>query len=157
MTKLPYGLSGEIYRSPMPYSAFDPLGKLIEEFKEYQIHTVVVLNSKEECSFRTGEDLFQVYEEEGLQIIHCPIDDFDVPELPILKELVRQIKLTVDLGKHLNVHCFAGIGRTGLVLTCLAKIVFGISSQQALAWVRQFVPEAVQTELQWRMVQEFNL
>lgn len=157
LTKIPFGLKGEAFRSPMPFSAFDPKGTLMADFQLHQLSIIVVLNSREECNFRAGLDLFKKYEEDSLQIIHCPITDFDVPDLPILVELVHQIKQYLDQGEKLNIHCFAGIGRTGLVLACLAKLVFNFGPEQALNWVRQFVPEAVQTETQWQMVREFKL
>jgi len=49
-------------------------------------------------------------------------------------------------------HCSAGIGRTGLFLAYLAKQVLVLSGAEALAWVRYYIPRAVETPEQQRLL-----
>jgi len=44
------------------------------------------------------------------------------------------------------------VGRTGLFAACLARRVLGLSGEDAIRWVRRFIPEAVETSEQWQMV-----
>jgi hypothetical protein len=48
------------------------------------------------------------------------------------------------------------VGRTGTFAACLARIVFGMDGDSAIAWVRQFVPTAVENILQAQFVSKFN-
>ena len=48
--------------------------------------------------------------------------------------------------------CSAGIGRTGLFMAYLAKRCLGLSGAEALQWVRHFIPRAVETPAQQRLV-----
>ena len=53
------------------------------------------------------------------------------------------------------IHCQAGIGRTGLVLACLAKTLYDNSATDCIKWVRNYVPGAVETEKQIEFVKDF--
>src|SRR3970040_1228066 len=80
LTKLPLGLPGQLYRSPMPLSPLDPGGSLLAEYKDSGIDLVVMLAGDEEAQRRTGLDLRQCYAQEGLDVLQFPIPDFGVPE-----------------------------------------------------------------------------
>jgi hypothetical protein len=43
-----------------------------------------------------------------------------------------------------------------MVLACLARVVFGFDGKDAIRWVRQFIPSAVETRQQEKFVEEFN-
>src|SRR5512139_3019667 len=114
LTLMPFGMPGKIYRSPMPFRVGDT-GRLYEEFQQAGIRTVVVLAEAEECLRKTGRDLFEYSSGQGLQVIHCPIRDFDVPDSPdALHEAIRATLSQAQMGKAVAVHCYAGYGRTGL-------------------------------------------
>ena len=50
------------------------------------------------------------------------------------------------------IHCSAGIGRNGLFTAYLAKRRLGLSGAEALQWVRCYIPRAVETPEQQRLV-----
>ena len=56
-------------------------------------------------------------------------------------------------GNHLVVHCHAGIGRTGMFAACLAVHNLGCSSVEAISWVRQRIPGAIEVPEQIRIIE----
>ncbi len=153
LTLLPFNtFQGRIYRSPMPFGPYDPQGQALDEMLENEVHVVVMLASDDEALRKAGCDLRERYQAEGLQVIHLPIPDFSVPDREELDRAVEQAIELAKQGKNLVVHCSAGQGRTGLFLTEMAKRALNLPGREALAWVRQYVPYAVETEEQVRFV-----
>lgn len=152
LTELPFGLPGRVFRSPMPFGPYDLHGEVYDQFREAQISVIVLLTSDEECLQKTGRDLRTFYLAEGLQVLHLPIPDFSVPASNELEQAVHQTIAYAQAGHHIAIHCSAGIGRTGLLTACLAKRCLGLSGSDALQWVRRFIPHAVETPEQQRLV-----
>ena len=50
--------------------------------------------------------------------------------------------------KNLLVHCKGGMGRTGMVIACLARKVFNYSPEEATSWVRKTLPGAIEVQSQ---------
>ena len=78
--------------------------------------------------------------------------DFDTPEDS--RELESNLNLVLDLvnqGEHIAVHCFAGVGRTGLFLALLARRILNLNGQQAIKYLRQYF-RAVETPAQEQLV-----
>jgi protein-tyrosine phosphatase len=59
------------------------------------------------------------------------------------------------IGRHVAVHCRAGMGRTGMFAACLAREVLGLSGNEALVWIRRLVPGAVETRGQEDLVRAY--
>ncbi|MCB2210200.1 dual specificity protein phosphatase family protein [bacterium] len=157
MTLLPYGLPGTIYRSSMPFSRhFDPAQNLLSRYQEVGVQTVVVLSPWEETRYLTGRDLKAEYERLGLEIIYLPMQDYGVPEAAALRNALRQVLDEAQRGRVIAMHCHAGIGRTGLFAACLAKVVFGLDGDEAIDWVRDAVPPAVESFEQERFIKHFE-
>ena len=155
LTEIPFSLPGKIYRSAMPYGIYDPRGAIYPAYRERQVSTVVVLVEREDIIRHSGRHLLQVYAQDGLRVLHLPSRDFGVPDPVELHRMVDDVLQLVQSGENIAVHCLGGIGRTGLFLACLAKRVFGMDGEQAITWLRGYVPGAVETGEQRRMVNEF--
>ena len=148
LTELPFGLPGRIFRSAMPFSPYDPSGYGLETFRQQAISLIVLLAETDECYFVTREDLPALYRQAGFQVLHLPIPDGGVPPRESLTQLVAAIIDHAQSGGHTVIHCYAGLGRTGLILAAIAKRLLGLSGEEAIAWVRRYIPRAIETPTQ---------
>lgn len=145
LTEIPFGTKGLLFRCPMPFSEYDLDGSVLEDMKSNLVTTVVVLAEYNEIRQKTGIDLFKLYAEHGISVIHLPIKDFGIPERDEFNSVIKIVIDRMRTGENIAAHCSAGIGRTGLFLVELAKKVKGMSGQEALDWVRMYVPCAVES------------
>ncbi|MGI5819927.1 MAG: dual specificity protein phosphatase family protein [Armatimonadota bacterium] len=59
-------------------------------------------------------------------------------------------------GCAVGVHCLAGLGRTGTLIACYL-VTRGLSAEDAIAQVRRARPGSVQTELQEKAVERWEM
>jgi protein-tyrosine phosphatase len=149
---LPFGLPGRIFRSPTPCGPYDLHGEVYDQFYEEQIAVSVLLASDEECLHQTGCNLRALYLKAGFQVLYLPIPDFSVPAKDDLEQAVQHTIAYAQAEHHIVIHCSAGIGRTGLFTAYLAKRCLGLSGSEALQWVRCYIPRAVETPEQQRLL-----
>jgi protein-tyrosine phosphatase len=157
LTELSFGLPGRVFRSPMPFKGRNEPDVLFESYRREHISVVVMLVPDRESRFLTGKDLRDYYTGQGLEVIYLPMPDFSVPEINALREAVNQAYEKAKSGYHVVVHCNAGIGRTGLFMACLAKRVLELPGEQAVEWVRQYIPHALESPVQIKMAHEFSI
>jgi protein tyrosine phosphatase domain-containing protein 1 len=101
---------------------------------------------------RAGLNLKSFYLNQGFQVLHLPIPDFNVPSKEDLEEAIKKTVEHAQVGKNILIHCHAGLGRTGLFVAYLAKRVLGLSSEEAIHWTRKYIPHALETDEQSQMV-----
>ncbi len=156
ITEIPFDLPGKAYRSPMPFSYFDPLSHVWDAYLENNIKVVFVLTEQQEYLVRARRDLLEFYRSEGLDAVHVPIKDFQTPEdHTILEEGLAIAEESLRDGRNIAAHCMAGIGRTGIFLACLAKRILLLDGETAIDWLRQFIPSALENYRQERFVEDF--
>ncbi len=91
----------------------------------------------------------------GIEWISHPIENFSVPaDLPAFDLLVEGLLARMGAGLAVCVHCFAGIGRTGLVLCCTLGRYRGVAGEDAIRAVRRIRP-ALETSEQERFVSRY--
>jgi protein-tyrosine phosphatase len=155
LTFLPLGLPGNIFRSPMPFGQFDHTGLLYQAFWKNDIQTVVVLVPDAECWVCSGQDLRKRYERDGLGVIHLPMKDYRGIDIPTLTEAVDEVLGLARNGINIDIHCHAGLGRTGLFAACLARRQLGMTGREAIRWIRGLVPGSVESDEQERVIKAF--
>ena len=155
LTRLPFPFPGMIFRSAMPFSSYDPDGELISAYKNNNVSLIVILTSDSESRQVTGRDLRTSYETEGFEVLYLPIPDFNIPEMSALRAAVQEVLAHSKSGSGVAIHCHAGLGRTGMFAACLAKSGLNFSSEEAIHWVREVIPGAVEVRDQEQLVRDF--
>jgi len=156
MTELPFGQPGRIFRSPMPFGKYDPEGLVYEAYRGNDISVIVLLAEDHECKEKARRDLRALYTQDGFTVVHLPIVDFGIPSVSALRGALEATVQEAQAGRHIAIHCSAGIGRTGLFTACLARVLLNLSGEHAIEWVRRSIPHAVETSEQRQFVAEFT-
>ena len=157
ITNLPFALLGQVYRSPLPFGAFDPKNHVFSQWKEANIHQVYSLIQPREWQDKAWKDARPMIQDAGMSLIMYPILDFGVPDdMGIFSAKVNLAVDAVREGKNIIVHCNAGWGRTGLFITEMAIQHFNLTVAEAVAWVRQFVPPAVENTDQYQFLLDLH-
>ena len=101
------------------------------------------------------DDVVQQERAQGFKVLHSPIPDMCSPSIDQLETIVRWIDREINEGKKVLVHCFAGIGRTGTVLT--AYLIFkGEEVENALKQVLAVGSEPQSLE-QLEILEQFSI
>jgi protein-tyrosine phosphatase len=91
----------------------------------------------------------------GLAIIRFPIGNFSTPDTPDeLVPLVTSVLDTARGGGTVFIHCWAGLGRSGMVAAC-SLAAGGIAPDDAIVTVRRYRRGAIETPEQEAYVHRF--
>jgi atypical dual specificity phosphatase len=91
----------------------------------------------------------------GIAYLHLPIPDFEAPTMEQIVQCVDFVKGALASGRKVLVHCWAGYGRTGTMLSCYL-VSMGMSADEAIGKIRQTRFGSIETESQERMVYAFE-
>jgi len=100
-----------------------------------------------------GYDL-QAWNTLGVTVRHLPIPDFGTPSLDDLRELTEWMKKETGDGDAVLVHCFGGIGRSGMVAAAYL-IANGCDVNEAIRHVQSRVRRALRIDEQVAFVRQF--
>lgn len=113
-----------------------------------------LLEPKEAENLQLGAEAYYC-DQEGMAFENFPIRDHDVTTTEALKPVAKRLLSEIIEGEKLVIHCFAGIGRTGIVTSAIL-IENGFSAIDAMKLItekRQFkVPE---TDEQVQFVKDY--
>ena len=152
ITELPFGQPGRIFRSPMPFGKFDPECVVYEAYRHHDISVIVLLAEHHECEEKAGRDLKALYLQDGYTVLHLPTVDYGTPDPTDLRVTLDATVREAQSGRHIAVHCSAGLGRTGVFTACLAKKLLNLPGEQAIEWVRRYIAGAVESPEQRQFV-----
>lgn len=94
--------------------------------------------------------------------IDVPTRDFSVPDPETLRAGLKQAVQLIANGEHVYVGCMGGIGRTGLFLAGLAKMMEAADEDMQgltpVQYVRaQYIPHAVETRQQQKFIEDLRV
>jgi protein-tyrosine phosphatase len=108
---------GSLYVMPRPNSEW--LREDIKYFKNMGVNLVVshleISEEKELGLSKEGE----ILNEHGIDFVSYPIKDRNLPNIDDFREFVEDIYDRLKNGENVAIHCRAGIGRTGVMSSCL--------------------------------------
>ena len=116
--------------------------------------TVVTLIEDHEFSLLGVENFASEIRSRGLDWIHLPIRDVDVPDQRFEAAWVvsgRLLHDRLDAGDRILIHCRGGLGRTGLVAGRIL-VERGCDPRTAINRVRAVRPHAIETAAQEKYV-----
>lgn len=108
----------------------------------------------------TGIDIIVNLEEhmrnwDGFEVKHIPINDFKAPKLADIGEFVKFIDSKIQEGKRIVVHCYAGMGRTNIMLASYL-VYLGMEPDKALDIVKEKRPYQSINEEQEEALREYS-
>lgn len=112
--------------------------------------TVVTLLEEHEFRLLRVESLGTEVTNLGMQWLHLPIRDVDVPDVRFERAWATEgpaLHCRLDAGQRVLIHCRGGLGRTGLV-AALILVERGAEAPAAIRRVRAVRPHAVETRAQ---------
>lgn len=141
-------IPGKLAGSAMPGAETDSIAEDIEYLARYGIRLLVSLETP-------VEDITDMCHDAGIDWHLFPIPDFGIPpDDKLFSELVATCTKAMDDGQPVCVHCRAGIGRTGLMLSCIVGSHLHLPADKAIAAVRRS-RDAVETGKQKQFISTF--
>ena len=157
LTEIPLGLPGVVYRAPLPYGTFDQHLNTLAEMQQANVEVVYSLVEPIEWTLKATRDAREPMAASGIQRVDFPIHDFGVPEdAAVFQTAVGAALQQAQAGSNIAVHCNAGMGRTGLFLAEMVTQHFGWGVTEAVDWLRQYIPYAVENEDQYQFLLDLH-
>jgi atypical dual specificity phosphatase len=87
--------------------------------------------------------------------LHEPVEDFTAPSPEQMDRILAFIRDCNGRGQAALVHCGAGLGRSGTVVSAFL-VAEGMGAREAIARVRELRPYSVETPDQEKAVEEYE-
>lgn len=142
---------GSIIMMPKPPGG-SRLSSYIKFLKSKKVNAVVSLLQYEEVMAHSLTNEGVKCEEDGIDFINFPIKDHSTPQFFVpFNQLIEQLVKRIMSNENIAVHCYAGIGRTGIVAASIL-IKLGMQVDSALIQLSRIrglrVPETIQ-QITW--------
>jgi protein-tyrosine phosphatase len=125
---------------------------------EHEAALLVSLVTETELGILNIDALVEEGAARGIEVLRFAIVDQSVPKAPaLLVAVVERILAEAGRGRHVVLHCWAGLGRTGLVAaSCLVALPgAAFAPEDAIATVRRHRARTIESEDQEAYVTEF--
>ncbi len=138
--RIPLPVKGKLYASPMPYGPYDPARTLFSTYRRSRINVVVGLVTADELQRKCKRDLFALYRKHGIELLHLSVPDLTTPSQEEIGQVVGTLVTRLQEPRiQMVVHCNAGIGRTGVIVSCIAQRILVCRGDDAIAYVSQYM------------------
>ncbi len=140
ITMMPKPVGGEQLSAYIEFLKYRDVDVLVSLLQFEEMNTHLLVNEGFEC------------EAQGIEFINFQIKDHDVPQFIVpFNHLVEKLSSDLQQGKNIAIHCYAGIGRTGMLAASLL-IKQGMQIDEALIDLSRTrglrVPETIQ-QITW--------
>ena len=157
LTQIPFDFPGKVYRTPLPYGDFDLGRTTFEELIRAEVNIYYSLVEPIEWISKAFLDSREKIKLNGIQRVEFPIRDFFTPSnAEDFQAVVAEARQQALDGKNIAVHCYAGIGRTGLFLAEMAVQHYGWDVHTAIKWLRETIPLAVENDYQYKFLLKYH-
>ncbi|CAN7998484.1 unnamed protein product [Ixodes hexagonus] len=130
----------------------------LEYLKLEDVSDVFVLCTGGELTLYRVPNLLTDYETHGITVHHHPLKDGTAPSIQQLMTILKEIGQVIGEGKRALVHCFGGLGRTGVVAACLLlNLDDSMTPEHAVRKVQELRgTRAIQTVKQYNFIHDFR-
>ncbi|MBX2881953.1 MAG: dual specificity protein phosphatase family protein [Granulosicoccus sp.] len=126
----------------------------LAEINRWGANGVVCLVEEHELKLNKVESLPSAVQNAGMWWSHLPIIDMDIPDQEFENNWAvegERIRHALRIGERVIIHCFAGLGRTGMIGARIL-VEFGIEPEQAIRQIRRDDRRRIQTRAQSNFV-----
>lgn len=129
---VPPSVSSAARMRVMPAPSRTRLAAIMGELAGAGVHQIVSLLPDDEALALGLEDEAAACGAAGLAFSRMPISDFGVPsDRALFRDDIRRLATALADGRHIAIHCRAGIGRSGLVSACVL-VSLGLTATDAI-------------------------
>ena len=138
--RIPLPAKGKLFVSPMPYGPYDTANQLLRTYRRARIKAVIPLVTEDEIAKKAKRNLFKAYTREGIEILHYPVPDLTSPKREDVLAAVAALEEHLCVaGTNVAVHCNAGIGRTGVIVSCVVQRLMHLPVEEISDYLRQYM------------------
>lgn len=126
----------------------------LDEIIDWGANGVLCLVEPHELKLNKVEGLPAAVQQAGMWWKHLPIIDMDIPNQEFENEWAvegERIRHALRIGERVIIHCYAGLGRTGLIAARIL-VEFGVEPEQAIKRVRRENRRRIQNKAQSNFV-----
>ena len=130
----------------------------IEELQNWGVNGVVSFIEAHEFKMNKVEELPALLKEAGIWWLHLPIIDMEITNQEFEDEWAVQgerIRHALRIGERVALHCYAGLGRTGMIGARLL-VEMGMDNEAAIQAVREPNSRRIQTKRQAMFVRQIQ-
>ncbi|MDD2237258.1 MAG: dual specificity protein phosphatase family protein, partial [Kiritimatiellae bacterium] len=109
---------------------------MLKQYKKNHIEFVVVLVTDSEIKEKARRDLLSIYLKNNMKPIRLPVADYTSPDMHQASKVVDNVSGYLRAGAHVAVHCNAGVGRSGVMVSCIVRGITNRPAKEAMDYVR---------------------